>query len=1186
MKRFILIFIFLTVFYPLQAQVSLKVEPLSFRQHIKLQTPSVQLAQINLQPYLAEDDLDKDDKDIPFRFGIGRDVHYDLNNSGRWQNLNDGGRLWTLKIVSEGALSINLLYDKFKLPPGARFYVYNENRSVVQGAFTSKNNKKSGRFATAPTKGDACILEYYEPPEAIGDGLISISKVVHGYKDVFFDKSGGFGHSGSCNININCPEGDDWQNEKRAVAMVITGAGTRLCSGALINNTQEDLTQYFLTANHCLGGEGSFIFMFNYESPGCESVDGPTWQTVQGAVLRATNKESDFALLELTEQIPQSYDVYFSGWSAVDTPASSSVCIHHPSGDIKKISFDYDSTISSDYEITPILKGGYWKIASWDLGTTEGGSSGAPLFDPQRHIIGQLKGGYAACGNSDADYFGKFAVSWNYFADSSSANLKDWLDPMQQGITVLDGVDMNSITIAHTPLKDTENIGDPYTVSAQITTTRPPLRDIYVIWGYSGTTIDSIAMTESVPGRYEAQLPAGADVTISYYISARDDGPLTMRSPLDAPDSLYSFYAGRDTIAPVIDFRPISDVVLSQLPLQIEAQVTDNFAVDTVLYIFNVNGSVWDTLTMNLVEDNIYRVVFPPQNVSLSSGDSVFYQLFTRDKAQIPNSAVKPDTGEYQFVVLSGISMISGYVSLSDSSDLANIPLFLGGKTDDTTYTDSSGYYYFDELPNGEYSVRVDKDDYFTLDSLIAGIVVDSDTIHDINFQLQPLVYGSVGGFVNLEDNSDSSGVIVSIKEQGLSDTTTANGAFLFPRVYPGAISLLFEKEGYVADKIDTLLTNGDTLSGIYMTLVKNVKPRNLHIVNSLDSVQLAWDDIALQLKVSAKDDDIHKTYFKNMTLNVDYYRLYRSRDSIVFSIKADTLISLDFTDIDVQIGEKYWYFIRAFYNGHWSENSDTVMAYVESGAGYEALIYDNGTPVSGYFWTTTGSGSGSRMSPGGRVKIVSAKFYLLQPNTGENSFTAKIFDFDGVRPVAELGHVNILNAGNNKWAVADFSAQNILTDRDFIVFMEYDGDNEPVFAYDTTDNARAWDYNPYNGGWMKGMQTYLMRADVQIVTALEDAQDARLPKEYSLSQNYPNPFNPETIIRYVLPKQAQINLSIYNTLGQKVRTLVDKDQAAGCYQIKWDGRNDDGDKAASGIYILQFKSVQFSQTRKMLLIR
>ena len=588
---------------------------------------------------------------------------------------------------------------------------------------------------------------------------------------------------------------------------------------------------------------------------------------------------------------------------------------------------------------------------------------------------------------------------------------------------------------------------------------------------------------------------------------------------------------------------------------------------------------------MEHIDSDLYRVIFPPENIRLVPGDSISYQLIARDIAQTANISMSPDSGAYLFKILPDISLLSGFVSLSDSTNLSNIFLFLSGEMSDTALTDTNGYYNFEHLRDGVYNVQVHKDNYFTMDSLISGIIVKQDTVSNVNFVLSPLTPGSVSGFVNLEGNSDSSGVIVSITSQELFDTTNANGAFDFTNVFPGKISILFEKEGYITDRLDTLLNNEQNISNLNMTLVKNIKPQNLHVVNSLDSVVIAWDDISQQLKISAKDEEIEKSYFKNLTLNAEYFQIYRSRDSLQFTLKADSIDVLNYIDREVEIGEQYWYYIRAFYDGHWSENSNIVKAFVESGAGYEALIYDDGTAVSGYFWTTAGAGSGNRMSPLHRIKIISAKFYLLTPNKGDNTFTAKIFDFDGIKPGVELGQTDVIQAPNNQWVEADFSTQNIFTDHDFIVFMTYDGINEPVFAYDTTNNGRAWDYNQVNGNWVQVNQTYLMRANVQLITGLDDEQNA-LPKTFSLSQNYPNPFNPETIIRYTLPKNAGVNLTVYNTLGQKIRILIDNEQPAGKYSVKWDGKNDNRQSVASGIYILQFKSAKFTKVQKMLLIR
>jgi len=272
-------------------------------------------------------------------------------------------------------------------------------------------------------------------------GRIVLGRVVHGYRDLFFKTTRDFGDSGNCNINVNCPDGDAWANEVRAVAMILTGGGSRICTGTLVNNVRQDRTPLFLTANHCLGGEATWIIMFNYQSPNCNDIDGPTADTVQGTTRLANNSASDFALLRLQETPPPAYDVFWAGWSAVDTASPQSTCIHHPNGDIKKISFDHQPVVSSSYGGSP--PDTRWKVLDWDKGTTEPGSSGSPLFDPAHRIVGQLHGGTAACGNDLPDYFGKFAVSWDY-GSTAATRLKDWLDPDHTGTRELDGLGLIS----------------------------------------------------------------------------------------------------------------------------------------------------------------------------------------------------------------------------------------------------------------------------------------------------------------------------------------------------------------------------------------------------------------------------------------------------------------------------------------------------------------------------------------------------------------------------------------------------------------------------------------------------------------------------------------------------------------------------------------------------------------------
>ncbi len=93
-------------------------------------------------------------------------------------------------------------------------------------------------------------------------------------------------------------------------------------------------------------------------------------------------------------------------------------------------------------------------------------------------------------------------------------------------------------------------------------------------------------------------------------------------------------------------------------------------------------------------------------------------------------------------------------------------------------------------------------------------------------------------------------------------------------------------------------------------------------------------------------------------------------------------------------------------------------------------------------------------------------------------------------------------------------------------------------------------------------------------------------PKVFSLSQNYPNPFNPKTVIRFGLPKDSWVNLDIYNVLGQRVRALVDERLSAGMKEVEWDGKDDKGFEVSSGIYFYKIKAGDFSDIKKMVMLK
>ncbi len=403
--------------------------------------PWTSLPELDLDQLAAQDAVTDPYKESPWRFGVEHPVALNPANAGQW-TFEGGEHVWRLGVDCPGGLNVSFLLSAFDLPKGGKLYVYNEDATQFLGSFTEKNELDWGGLAIGVISGGRVVLEYHEPVPVHGTGVIEIATVVHGYRsllrpteDALVDR-GPFGNSGACNINVNCPSGAGWQVEKRSVALITQG-GFAVCTGALVNNALQNGTPYFLTANHCLGTPGTWVYYFNHESATCTGTSGPTNQSISGGTLKASRAGSDFALVQLSSAPPAAWNVEYAGWDASGAAPTSAVGIHHPAGDLKKICFENNGPYTASAGGAQV-----WMINQWELGVTEPGSSGSPLFDQNHRIIGQLYGGSSACNgtvnNGGNDYYGRFNVSWNT-GTSASQRLKDWLDPQNSGVLVLNG---------------------------------------------------------------------------------------------------------------------------------------------------------------------------------------------------------------------------------------------------------------------------------------------------------------------------------------------------------------------------------------------------------------------------------------------------------------------------------------------------------------------------------------------------------------------------------------------------------------------------------------------------------------------------------------------------------------------------------------------------------------------------
>ncbi len=449
MKKILSTIILILCFGYAFGQVTNEGNPLSWDLNLDSENVVVKnLPEFDMNQVKAEDEINDAKPDTPWRFGYTHSVDFGLED-GTWTNLENGDRIWRLLVSSPGALSLNFIFDDFYIPQGGKLYLYSDDKQDLLGAYTSVQNQDSGILGTWLVSGDKVWLEYYEPSNVLNQGRLHVAKATHGYRNASTNVSKSLNDSGDCNLDVNCSIGDDWEDlknhNKKSVALIIMSGS--VCTGALINNTENDGTPYFLTANHCYGGdEASWAFRFGWISPTnvcattANSQSGPTNMTISGSTLKSRSSSSDFALVQINSFIPGSWDRVFAGWDKSDNTPEFQVGIHHPSGDVMKVCRDNDPALSTFYGGAAV-----WEIndanGGWEIGVTEGGSSGSPLFDQNGKIIGQLYAGDAACSgtvdNNGWDVYGRFAVSWEGNG-SSSSRLSDWLDPNGTGPSYLE----------------------------------------------------------------------------------------------------------------------------------------------------------------------------------------------------------------------------------------------------------------------------------------------------------------------------------------------------------------------------------------------------------------------------------------------------------------------------------------------------------------------------------------------------------------------------------------------------------------------------------------------------------------------------------------------------------------------------------------------------------------------------
>ena len=374
--------------------------------------------------------------------------------------------IWSLHVRVENAPALCIYFDSFHLPVGAQLTFRSEagrfSEDFIEGPIDFTENNDHGRWVSGEVPGEEVVVVYSQPVGTVSPPQLHISGVgyffrmlwLDGEYDLLAENNRG---SDPCQVDVMCPEGEDWQCQRDAVVRlrISMGGGIFLCSGAMVNNTALDCRQLLLSSFHCADdmSDSDWGFLkvrYNYEYFDCDGTSSFNSHVRTGVYFLTSSDDisaggningSDFLLMEVEDPVFDSWTPFYAGWDVTGSVSTSGVGIHHPSGDRKKIS-TFTSNVSNSSAYFP---GAHWRVyweeTQTNHGVTEGGSSGSPLFDEDGRIVGTLTGGASFCDSPNApDYYGKMSFHWsgnNPIGDDEK--LEPFLDPAGTGQQTLDG---------------------------------------------------------------------------------------------------------------------------------------------------------------------------------------------------------------------------------------------------------------------------------------------------------------------------------------------------------------------------------------------------------------------------------------------------------------------------------------------------------------------------------------------------------------------------------------------------------------------------------------------------------------------------------------------------------------------------------------------------------------------------
>jgi lysyl endopeptidase len=427
----------------------------------------------------------EDDKAIggPYRYGVQvpvKGLRLGAKGFGQWSRSEDGLQRWTLQISSPEARSLDFQFSSLRLPEGATLTIRGSEKIDGNLRTITAGDISDSAYWSPYVVGEQALLELTVPASQRHQVALELGSVTHGYRGLF-ESAEVNTKSGSCNVDVACSQGNTWHDQMRSVGQYTfsKSGSSYVCTGTLVGNTSGTRTPYFLTANHCISNQtvaSTVVVYWNYEgancrAPGSSASGSPLAKSLashsqSGSTLRATHAASDFTLLQLSSAPPNAASPFWSGWSRSTTAPTSARGIHHPAGHEKRFSVDNHALTVSGY--LGAAGSTHWKVGNWEAGTTEGGSSGSGLWDQNKRLVGQLHGGYAACGNTSSDWYGRLSNSWTG-GGTNATRLSNWLDPNSTGAVTRNGYNAVGFyqNAADYTINDNATVESPISVSGR-----------------------------------------------------------------------------------------------------------------------------------------------------------------------------------------------------------------------------------------------------------------------------------------------------------------------------------------------------------------------------------------------------------------------------------------------------------------------------------------------------------------------------------------------------------------------------------------------------------------------------------------------------------------------------------------------------------------------------------------------